>query len=221
MNNPVKIAICIPSRGMLHSRFMEDVLNNILDMFDHVDYTYRFFFSHGQPQPNAENFIVENALKWQPDVLWILDDDMLLPPQMLYTCWLKMIETQSQVVVAHYPVARNQDALHIRDGQFESAGMGCVLIRPSAFDVLERPYFRCDTQYTWDGEKLVPGPVPDNHEPQSVHGLHDVDFFQRLLKGGITPAIVDLKAGQYNLLDINIRKIGNHTNQTVEEWHLP
>lgn len=216
-----KIAICIPSRGMLHSRFMDDVLQNVLWAFDHFDYTYQFYFSHGRPQPDAENFIVEKALEWQPDYLWILDDDMLLPEQMLTVLVSKIMQVDTPVVVAHYPVARDQDALHIRDGQFESAGMGCVLIRPSAFEALERPYFRCDTQYVWNGATLDPEPVPPNHEPYQIHGLHDVDFFQRLLKTGIEPAIVDLKAGQYNLVDINIRKIGNHTNQTVEEWHLP
>lgn len=192
----------------MHSRTMDDVLNNMLNV---LDVETRFIFSHGLPQPDAQNHLVEEALKINPDYIWFVDDDMQIPETMLYD----MLALEQPFVVAHYPVARNADALHIRDGVFESAGMGCVLVTPEIIKKL-KPYFRCDTVYIWEGV-LKPYPARQDVE---AHGNHDVDFFQRLIKLGYIPAIVETQAGQYNVLDGNIRKHGNHTNQTVEVWHL-
>ncbi len=203
------IAVCIPSRGLMHSRTMEDVLQNTYKRGAAV----KFFFSHGRPQPDAQNYITEEALKERVDYLWFIDDDMMLPPRILD----EMIDLNADVVVTHYPCTRQgSDALHIRDGVFESAGMGCVLVKRAIFDNLERPYFRADTTYVWDTDHLQPYPAK---EDKQYHGLHDVDFFQRLLKAGITPAVTGTTCGQY--FTDAIRKYGNKTNITVEEWRMP
>lgn len=206
----MRVIICVPSRGLCHSRTIDDLLKNMLNC---MGVEVQFVFSHGRPQPDAQNYLVEEALKHEPDYLWFIDDDMQLPETMLGD----MLALEQPFVVAHYPVAKDQDALHIRNGKFESAGMGCVLITPEIIQKLEQPYFRCDTVYIWEAEHLQPYPAnPD----KLYHGLHDVDFFQRLLTLGYEPAIVETQAGQYNVVEANIRKYGNHTNQKVEVWHL-
>lgn len=189
---------------------MEDVLKNMLQA---LGVEVQFVFSHGLPQPDAENHLVDEALKHEPDYIWFIDDDMQLPETMLSD----MLALKQPFVVAHYPVATNQDALHIRNGKFESAGLGCVLITPEVLQKLSKPYFRCDTVYMWEAEQLTPYPAnPD----KLYHGLHDVDFMQRMLKLGYEPSIVETQAGQYNVKDANIRKYGNNTNLTVETWKL-
>jgi hypothetical protein len=199
---------------MMHSRTVNDVMTNIEGIEAYTD----IFFSHGLPQPEAENRAVAQALDWHPDAIWLIDDDMHFPPGLLPEMLEHLQLGTIDVVVAHYPVARTLDALHIRDGVFESAGMGCVLITPETFSVLEKPYFRADTTYQWDNEKLVPQPV---RQDAMYHGLHDVDFFQRLIKAGVKPKITETYAGQYNLLTTQLHKNGNNTQQEVETWILP
>lgn len=204
------IAVCIPSRGLMHSRTMEDVVQNCITK------EWCLIMAHGMPQPDAQNYLVEEALKFANiiDYIWFVDDDMQIPLGTLD----QLIKLNTDVAVAHYPVAKDQDALHIRNGVFESAGMGCMLIRPSVFEKLERPYFRTNTVYIWENDHLQPYPARTDTE---YHGLHDVDFSQRLVKAGYQPGIIDMKLGQYNLLDNQVRKWGNHTNQNVETWRLP
>jgi hypothetical protein len=170
--------------------------------------------AHGKSQPEAENHITAEGLATDAPWLWYVDDDMQLPrnvlTEMLYASY------KSPVVVAHYPcTAKGNDAVHIRNGKFESAGMGCVVVKREVFDQLEKPYFRTDTEYVWDTDHLQPYPV----DPSKIrHGGHDVDFFQRLLKIGITPAIIETTCGQY--YTDAIKKYGNNTQLSVETWRL-
>lgn len=212
------IVIAIPSRGLMHSRTMDDVLKNT------KDFEVEFIFSHGRAQPDAQNYITEEALKLKPEYILYFDDDVALFSNKIVYELLAALRSNPdrKVAVADYPCTKHgSSVVHIRNGKFESAGMGIVLVRPEVFDKLERPFFRCDTQYTWDGEQLEANPVPPNHEPGMVHGLHDVDWFQRLLKVGVEPVIINSKCGQYNLIDNNIKKYGNMTFQNIETWRFP
>lgn len=210
-----KLAICISSRGLMHANFVDDLMHALSTSQD--VYFWEFFIASGLPQPDAENDIVERALAWEPDYMIILDDDMALPINIFHDMFEMMEFTKAPAVVAHYPVAVNQDALHIRHGVFESAGMGICLLKPEVFDKLERPYFRTDTTYVWQTDHLQPYPAqPD----KDYHGLFDVDFWQRLIKAGVQPAIANVKCGQYNVVNAPYRKIGNNTNLTIEKWEL-
>lgn len=216
MNRSLVIAVCLPSRGMMHSRTVEDVITNLLSTKSALGgLDYYFCMSHGLPQPKAQNYITQEALYHHPDYIWYVDDDMHFESRTLEV----MLELDVGVVVADYPVAKNKPTVHIRDGKFETAGMGCVLIKPEILRRLEEPYFRTDTQYVWEGDHLTPYPVED--KTLQRHGGHDVDFWQRLLKAGVEPAIVKIHAGQYYLIDDRIKKWGNNTNQEIELWQLP
>src|ERR1700678_811304 len=123
------ICICIPSRGLMHSRTMEDIFTNL----QYADQRNVLRMAHGKSQPEAENHITAEGLATDAPWLWYVDDDMQLPrnvlTEMLYAGY------KSPVVVAHYPcTAKGNDAVHIRNGKFESAGMGCVLVKREVFD---------------------------------------------------------------------------------------
>lgn len=203
------IVVAIPSRGLMHSRTMEDILKNTAEYRD-----VRFVFAHGLPQPDAENHIIEEALKLEPDHIWILDDDIEIPRGVLY----EMLNKKADLVVSNYPCsAHGNPVVHIREGRFESAGMGCVLVKPVVFEKLERPYFRTNVQYVWNGQELSAELV---RPEQPAHGLHDVDWFQRLLKVGIEPIITETNCGQYRIINAPYRTHGNNTNLDLEIWRL-
>lgn len=210
------IAVCIPSRGLMHSRTMDDILRNVdyaQDKRGH--FPVRYIFSHGRGQPEAQNYITEEALKLTGlDYICYIDDDMAIPEHVLD----EMMGKDADVVTAAYPcTAHGSNALHIRDGKFESTGLGCVLLKPHVFKKLDKPYFRCDVDYTWNGEELESTP---SREGVSRHGGHDVFFSQQLVKAGIIPSVIDTKLGQYNITNNSYRKYGNETQLNIEEWSL-
>ena|ERR1035437_2639242 len=204
------IVIAIPSRGLMHSRTMNDILNNLEGYNGDV----QFVFSHGRPQPEAQNYITDEALALKPSHILYIDDDMQIPPGVL----MESLKKNADVVVAHYPCTHHgSDALHIRDNVFESAGLGWMLIKAHIFDKLTKPYFRTDVQYVWNGQELAEEPV---REGQDRHGGQDVYFSQQLVKAAITPAVIDTKLGQYSIINNPYRKYGNSTQLEVENWIL-
>lgn len=206
------IAVCIPSRGLMYSRTVEDVVNNLYGK------QWYFVFAHSMPQPDAENHMVAQALSYKPDYLWLVDDDMQFPRGILD----ELLAANADVAVADYPVARNQHTVHIRNGVFEAAGMGCVLVKPQVFEKLDQPYFRCDIQYLFNGVELEPKPLT-NREPAQVHGLHDIDWWYRVLRiPDIRVEIINTTAGQYVFESANAKfeKYGNHTHQSIDIWRF-
>lgn len=132
----------------------------------------------------------------------------------------ELIESDADVAIADYPVHKNLPTVK-RDmyGEFLSAGLGCVLIKPHVFEKLERPWFRTDTQYI--GAELSPQPV--RSKPEEVHGLQDTDFWVRVRQiPNITIKVIETKIGQYNLVEPKLPKHGNHTGEqyVVETWTL-
>jgi hypothetical protein len=145
--------------------------------------------AHGLPQPEAQNKVTEDALKLDPTHIWYVDDDMALPKETLS----HMLLTDSEIVVADYPIDRNKHSVCYKNGIFQYAGLGCVLARRSVFDKLAAPYFHKGLHYIWEGDHFYTQPAPPS-DPQSYL---DVDFFQRLLKTGVEPAVIKSTVGQY------------------------
>lgn len=207
------IAVCIPSRGLMHSRTMEDITAALRGQ------PHYFVMAHGMPQPDAQNYITEKALSYKPDLIWYVDDDMKIPEGLLPELIVAM-KDGADVAVADYPCATDQHTLHIRNGVFEAAGMGCVMVRPQVMVTLGPNYFRTNVSYIFDGEKLQPQKLPPNRDPLMQHGGHDVDFWQRVIKlKPINIKIIDTAAGQY-YYEGGTRKYGNNTGYPVETWEF-
>lgn len=191
------LAVCMPSRSLIHSRTMESVLDNL------VGYDFRFCFAHGLPIPDCHNYIIEKALELKPELIWMLEDDQWIPPGTLDSMVHEL--TDHEIIVADYPVGidGNQHCVHIANGYFIWAGLGCVLMRPSVLEKLDRPYFRTDTSYQLEGEKVI------KVKPMGNHGVDDVDFWQRLMEKGVHPVISRQTIGHIQLVEPAMPKWGN------------
>lgn len=201
------LAICLPSRALVHSRTMQDILANCLGIDE-----LGFYFSHGNPIPDCHNLIVEEALEDKPDHLWLVEDDQQFPHGILK----ELLEANTDIAVADYPVRQNKHSVTYIGGQFQYAGLGCVLIKPWVFEALEKPYFRVDTEYVMSPEGLTPTPAV-----MANHGLSDVDFYQRALAiPHIEVKVIDMAAGHYHLKTPELPKYGNQTalDYTVDLW---
>jgi len=203
------IVVAVPSRGLIHSRTMDDVLANV------EGYKNHFVFAHGENIPDSHNSVIEQARELQPDYIWLVEDDMHLPAGTLFTM-LEEIEGH-EIVVCDYPCGVDKPTVFYLGGEFAYAALGCVLIRPEALDKLMPPVFRTDTSYQIQDDQLIPS--PSRGQP---HGLLDVDFWVRVKEANIDFVVSKKKVGHYYLKSPQIPKTGNHTGKMyqVDTWLL-
>lgn len=200
------IAVCIPTRGLIHSRTVEDILNNLRD------YDYKFFFAHGLKIPDAHNKCLTDALA-DPEIahIWFVEEDMQLPKGILD----ELIATNALFAAADYPVQDTESCIQrIGNEGILRVGHGCTLYKRELFDIIE-PMFQ--TKYSYTLPDLISSELtyPDNQ-----WGGQDLDFCIRLKREhGIEATVIDTTAGQYRVV-----KYGHHDNNKgyheVEVWRL-
>jgi len=204
----MKIAVILPSRGLMFSQTAEEVLNNLKDI------PHKVFFSHRKPIPNCFEDPTNEALKDKSFThLWFVEDDMILRPDTLG----KLLEADANAVTADYPVTKEGkgSVFYDKGGNAVFCGTGCLLVKRSVFEGIKTPYFT-DT-VTWTilnyGEsiKIV------GKEGKSGYGTHDVTFSIKLWNNGVKINVIKQKLGQRKL--ISLGKAGsNNGAHNIEAW---
>ena len=208
-NKPVRVAVVLPSRGLIFSQTADEILQNLEGI------PHKFFFAHQLPIPDCFEKPVEAILNDSGIThVWFVEDDMILPPDTLK----KMLEKDKAVVVADYPVTKDGKGAMLKiKNEVIFSGTGCTLVNLAVFVELKPPYFRCDT--VWNvknyGDFIKMTGVPRGD--QESYGLHDVNFFMSLWRKGIPVHDVGITVGQRKL--INLGKAGtNDGAHNIEEW---
>jgi len=197
----MSIAVCLPSRGYVYSRLMESLLRNTAHRTD-----VKFFFSHGKRIPDCHNHIANQAMDAGCDYLWFVEDDHYLPDGILD----KLLAMDADVAACDYPIGRFGHVITTYTNGFKQTGFGCTLIKRSVFEKLERPYFSTKMSYSINGDTVYPIEVTDENQ-EHIHGQHDVDFYYRLWKMGITIETCDTPVGHYFFVEPKLPKVGNFT----------
>ena len=200
------IAIIMPSRGLIFSETMEDVLDNCL----YVD-NYRIFFSNGRPIPEAFEIPTQQALNRHFTHIWYVEEDMILPNRILS----KMINLDADVVSADYPVGSGESAITYKDGVPMYGGTGCLLIRTAVFKMLTPPYFETDTEYDTEGNVIG---TKSEAAKAVMYGQHDIGLWMKFKELGIIPQIIDLPCGQRRLEALGQPGINTGTHKIREMW---
>ena len=187
------IAVCMPSRGLIHSRTIEHVLKNIKES------TYKFYFSHDKAIPECFNDITERALQDGAQWLWFVEEDMQFPSDTL----AKMLASGKRVCTIDYPVSPDFNVVLYENGELMRFGTGCTLIKADVFAEIGKTW-RSDVAFV----------LPDWEVVQSKHetyGQHDIEFAQRCRKAGIEVEVVGV-GNQYRVIEQG----QSHTNTG---WH--
>lgn len=203
-----KVAIILPSRGLVFSRSAEEIHRNAQSI------NSKFFFAHKKPIPECFNEPTERALADDTIThLLFVEDDMVIPDG---TFW-GMLDLNLPVVACDYPVTKDGKGavFYDPDGNAVFSGTGCLLVRREVLDAMPKPIFRTDIKYT----PLNYGNTVKFVAKRSVdegYGLHDVAFGIDLYKRGI-PIYVYGNLGQRKL-----RKLGksgsNNGAHKIDTW---
>jgi hypothetical protein len=205
-----KAGVILPSRGLIFSQTADEILQNLKGI------PHKFFFSHRKPLPQCFEEPVNEALK-DPSIthLWLIEDDMKLPPDTLK----KMLEADANVITCDYPITKQGRGSVFYDpaGNVVFCGTGCLLVAKEVFLNLKTPYFT--DQIRWnllnygDTIKLV----GSKNNKGEGYGLHDITFCLKLWKQGIKIKALSVKLGQRKLVEWG--KAGSNDGaHKIEVW---
>ena len=204
-----KIAVILPSRGLMFSQTADEILQNLRGLPN------KFFFSHGKPIPDCFEEPTKAALADpEVDYLWFIEDDMILKPTILS----EMLATGKAVVTADYPInTDNRGAIFEVKRRIIFCGTGCLLVKRAVFDELQAPYFRTDIRWNiknfGDYLKLTGHKVADT----DGYGLHDVNFCMNLYRRNIPIHKISKTLGQRKLIALGKAGTNDGAHQ-IEEW---
>lgn len=206
----IKIAFCSPSRGMVFSKMMESVLQNL------KGYKYEVFMQHGISIPNCYNFIMEEAILSDCTHIWFVEEDHLFPKNTLK----KMLAMNEDVVATAYADRRSAVNLvqYQNNGDVIYTGMGCMLVKKEVFNRLELPYFRTVFIELKKDEKGKITLIPHENMKSPGYGGQDIYFCTSLVNNGIKINLLpNSRVGHMMLMEKgdDMTNSGKHLIRTV------
>lgn len=210
MKSSVKVAVILPSRGLIFSETADEILQNVQNI------PHRFFFSHGKPIPECFEKPANRALlDDEVTHLWFVEDDMVLKPYILR----KMLEMDANAVTCDYPTSAegNGAVFYDQGGQVVFCGTGCTLIKREVFDGIKAPYFTDKIRWTMlnygEAVKLIAKP----NDTGDGYGLHDITFCIKLWKSGVLIRVLPIKLAQRRLVALG-KSGSNDGAHQIEVW---
>lgn len=201
---PDKLAVILPSRGLMFSKTLEDLLREL------KGFKYKIFWSHERSLPECFNIPTEEALA-DPEVFAVLfcEDDMILPEGILQ----EMFAKRYPVVALDYPFQQNGDAttLHDPEGMAYWTGTGFMLVARQILENIPKPIWQTGRTFDpfVDKDTLHFWPRKLN---KTYYGLHDLNFGLTLYSAGVPVMPMERTAGQHKLKNLGERNtnIGAH-----------
>lgn len=207
----MKLAVVLPSRGLLFSQSFEELLDEL------KPFSHKIYFSHNRPIPDCFNEPLEKALK-DKTVTHILfcEDDMALPKGILK----KMLDLNVPATALDYPFKENGEAtiLHDPQGYALYSGTGFLLVWREIFDKMPKPVFRTDLAWDVRIEKGTLYMWPRDVSKIKTYGLHDINFGLQLWTNGY-PIVPAAPAGQRKLVALGRKNTnsGAHIIRTIDK----
>lgn len=208
-NQGIKVAVILPSRGLMFSQTAEEILANLKGI------PYKLYFAHGLPIPDCFEIPTEEALEnGTISHLWFVEDDMVLKPSTLKD----MLDMDKAVVTVNYPTSAKSDcAILTIKNRIVYGGTGCLLVKREVFDELKKPYWRSDI--VWLPRNMgnyikfvgIHRPKPEGY------GFQDVNFYINLYKLNIPVHKLKYNLKQRKLVELG--KSGSNNGQhTITIW---
>lgn len=203
-----KLAVILPSRGLLFSESFEELLRE-LKPFDH-----KIYFSHGKPIPDCFNVPLERALRDESYThVLFAEDDMMLPKGILK----KMLDGNWLACALDYPFKNDGEAtiLHDPQGYALYSGTGFLLVDRLILDKMPKPVMRTDLAWDLRIQNHTMYMWPRDVSNIKTYGLHDINFGLTLWTNDM-PIVPVTTCGQRKLLALG-QSNSNHGAHIIKE----
>jgi hypothetical protein len=157
MSETSRVVVALPTRGIIYARTIKSMLDNGLTEYCIVE---------GLPIPDSHNTAVKQALERDPTHVFMLEEDIELPP-----CTLQMmLSIDAPVVFCNYPVldtGEGTGCIYMQHGQIWHGPTGCALVKRAVFDKMPQPWF--ETDYSFDARDWRLMNIPNKYGGQDIH----------------------------------------------------
>lgn len=216
----MKIAVILPSRGLLFSESFEELLRELgvsSSKSQLKPINHKIFFSHGKSIPDCFNIPLEKALKDKSFThVLFAEDDMALPKGILR----KMINGGWMACALDYPFKNDGEAtiLHDPAGYALYSGTGFLLVDRAILDLMPKPIMRTDTAWDLRIQNHTLIMWPRDVSKIKTYGLHDINFGLTLWTNDI-PIVPVAPAGQRKLISLGLKNsnFGAHVIKTLTQ----
>lgn len=153
----MKICICLPAQDMVHTTFMNDLIQLIFYTHNGMSRDVQITQMNGCYLDLLRNQLVESALKMNPDYILMLDSDMRFPKDTA----ARLIRADKEIIGCNYtrrrppftPIACTAEDPNKRldpntvsgVGQVSILPTGVLMLKPSIFEKIKYPWF----ENTW------------------------------------------------------------------------
>jgi hypothetical protein len=206
-----KVAVILPSRGLIFSETAEEILNNLKGI------PHKFCFAHKLPIPDCFEEPTKKALSdTEVTHLWFVEDDMIIPQGVLQ----EMLEMDVAVVTADYPINDKGRGAVFSDkgGKILITGTGCLLVKREVIAEMKPPIFRTDIR--WNIKNMGDYIKLTGTKTGQIdgYGLHDVNFCMNLHRLNIPIHKIETRLGQRKLVSLG-KSGSNDGAHNIIEWH--
>jgi hypothetical protein len=203
-----KLAVIVPSRGLMFSETLEELLREL------EDFEYEIYWAHEKSLPDCFNEPTERALADPSNyALLFCEDDMIIPKGILK----EMFEKNYPVVALDYPFQQNGDStvLHDPKGYAYWTGTGFMLVAAQVLKNMEKPIWRTDTTFDPFVDKDTIHFWPRKLD-KVYYGLHDLRFGLLLYSAGLPILPLERTAGQRKLNALGLPHSNNGAHEIYE-----
>lgn len=190
-----KIGIILPSRGLIFSRTMESVFENIKGN------DFSLYMAHDLPLPDCFNAPLKKALDDGCNLIWFVEEDMEIPDGTLEKM-LREYRKGFMAVSTEYADRNTGKSLVQRNhkGEVLYSGMGCLLIHRSILEKIGEPWLRkCVFWKITDDETGEISFEPHPELPANGYGTQDVWLSWNILNQGHPIKLIEAKIGHMKL----------------------
>lgn len=160
------IALLVASRGLTFTQ-TDIVIDKIRDRFETI-----IFRTYDKKIPEAQNWLVEEALKTEADFFLFIEEDVVPSLQQI----VEMVNRNTDIAFVDYGVNGWSCSTKDEKGEILWVGLGCTLVKRKVFEKLEPPWFRTDKVLRLNDWKWL--------DQEAKYGGHDIWFFTKAKEAG-------------------------------------
>lgn len=203
MDEQPKIAICVPTRGLIFTK-VENYIEQVRSSYSNI-VVYR---TENLPIPDCFNHLADQSLQ-DKDVkyIWFIEEDTVPPPLALDKFLVAMKESDIAAIDYGFNNGFNTIVKSEITGQILFTGFGCTFMKREVLESFEKPIFKADKAFN------ISNMMWYDIDPHKAYGMYDIRFGSEARKKGFKILQVDGECEHWQLIELGAKEKNNGCHQ--------